>query len=235
MKNRFDNAWGSIGLVYSEISAYTVLFDMMEESNYSSEFSHIINLSINDFPTRPIDDLSSFLHSPENLNTNFLDEDFPRYGRLNKTYLDCDRSLAFVNFDKRNGIDICGSAQDLENSINRTKYAEGSQWHFLTRKFAQYLISDFKPIERLLSMKFSFIPDESYFQIVKSEWNDSMEMNWNRWNYRYIPWNKGRLEVSREDVPLIQSMRNGELKTYFARKVYSNNVRRLIIKEYLSK
>eukprot|EP01132_Coremiostelium_polycephalum_P002328 gene2328-2875_t len=230
MDDRFNNAWGSIGLVYSEIAAYTVLFDMMKErkSHVSSgpvEFSHIINLSLNDFPTKSINELGEFLNLPNNLITNFLDEDFPRYNRINKTFLDCNKSMAEIKFS----ID-CGDQNELLKSIDRSKYSEGSQWHFLTRKFVEYIISDFKPIERLLSMKFSFIPDESYFQIIKSEWNENHTMKWNRWNFRYIQWNKPRLEVSEDDIPKLQT--NRDLNTFFARKVYDNSVRQKIIKTF---
>ncbi|EFA85984.1 GlcNAc transferase [Heterostelium album PN500] len=234
LKNRFKNGWGSIGLVYSEIAGITKLFDMMLEKESTTEsksiFSHVINLSLNDFPIRNISKLENFLHTKDNLISNYIENDFPRYNRLNRTFVQCGKSVGEIKFyvNKGDHNATCGDANDLMNSINRKGYEEGSQWHFITRQFAKYIISNVKPLERLFSMKFSFIPDESYFQIAKSEWIDN-NMLWFRYNYRFIPWNKQRLEVSSEEVDLLVK---GHDK-YFTRKVYSNDVKREIVEKLL--
>ncbi|KAF2069952.1 hypothetical protein CYY_008729 [Polysphondylium violaceum] len=237
LDSRYYGAWGSISLVYSELSAYKTLFNMVDERNQAinqhQPWSHVINLSINDFPTQPILALEKFLATESSLNTNFLNEDIPKESsRINKPWLECNRKLYI--FNEQENENVCGgeSYQQLYDSLDHTAYTDGAQWHFLTNKFARYLISNIKSLERLFSLKFSLIPDETFFQVAKSEsylFTDSeYSMKWDQYNYRYIPWSNLHYEVGLDDIS-----KPFPYETYFTRKVYSTQVKNAIVEKYL--
>lgn len=121
----------------------------------------------------------------------------------------------------------------MEHTMDRSKYKEGSQWHFLTYKFANYLISDFKAIKRLFSMKFSYIPDESFFQLAKSESYFFNETDsWDFSNYRFIPWYNSAIGL-KVGLKEVENNFNNQTWSYFTRKVYTTDVKNAIIEKYL--
>ncbi|KAK5576341.1 hypothetical protein RB653_007482 [Dictyostelium firmibasis] len=253
LETRFNGAWGSIALVYSEIASYTKLFDMLEQrhsiTGRKEKWSHVINLSINDFPIKTIEKLEYFFSSNGNIKRNFLNEEDKEKEiiRYNKPWVECktieDNKSNIVGFNFENNYGsssnnnnnengICGCT-GMEHTMDRSKYKEGSQWHFITYKFANYLISDFKAIKRLFSMKFSYIPDESFFQLAKSESYFFNETDsWDFSNYRFIPWYNSAigLKVRLEEV---ENNFNNQTWSYFTRKVYTTDVKKAIIEKYL--
>eukprot|EP01132_Coremiostelium_polycephalum_P002063 gene2063-2543_t len=231
MDNRFYGSWGSISLVYAEIAGISMLLDMANEKSKSTgenqSWSHLINLSINDFPTKPMIELEKFLGLPTNINRNFLNEDvYKDTNRITNSWVECERQIIVFNFTENQG--KCGNFNDvLLHSLNKSGYVDGSQWHFLTRKFSQHLVTNFRAIERLLSLKFSLIPDETFFQVAKSECNLE-NMIWDEYNYRYIPWMNPHLEVNLENIQSFKYV------TYFTRKVYKQHVKQAIADKYLN-
>ncbi|KAN0034566.1 hypothetical protein ACTFIV_001091 [Dictyostelium citrinum] len=248
LDSRFDGAWGSIALVYSEIASYTKLFDMLEHrhsiTGRKEKWSHVINLSINDFPIKTIEKLEYFFSSNGNIKRNFLNEEDKEKEiiRYNKPWVECKTiddnksNIVAFNFENNNNTDgengICGCT-GMEHTMDRSKYKEGSQWHFITYRFANYLISDFKAIKRLFSMKFSYIPDESFFQLAKTESYFFNETDtWDFSNYRFIPWYNSAigLKVGLEEV---ENNFNNQNWSFFTRKVYTTDVKKAIIEKYL--
>ncbi|KAM9961545.1 hypothetical protein ACTFIR_004399 [Dictyostelium discoideum] len=252
LQERFENSWGSISLVYSELACYTKLVDMVLDrsmvTGIDEKWSHVINLSINDFPIKPIYKLEQFFSQKSNVQKNFINEDniLKESERYNKSWVECgNRQMVSVNFGSvgledtdadadGDNYHLCGLDNGgVEKTINRKNYKEGSQWHFITFKFAHYLISDFRSISRLFSMKFSFIPDESFFQIAKSESKDLLiDQDWDTDNYRFIPWyNSDKALIVGMDE--IKSNFNNTSRNFFTRKVYTSDIKNEIIEKYL--
>lgn len=67
VQNRFHGAWGSISLVYLELSAIIELLRIGDE-NGGSKWSHVINLSAYDYPIKPINKIEAFLHNHKHMN-----------------------------------------------------------------------------------------------------------------------------------------------------------------------
>ncbi|EAL72300.1 GlcNAc transferase [Dictyostelium discoideum AX4] len=250
LQERFQNSWGSISLVYSELACYTKLVDMVLDrsmvTGVDEKWSHVINLSINDFPIKPIYKLEQFFSQKSNIQKNFINEDniLKESERYNKSWVECGkRQMVSINFGSvgledadadGDNYHLCGLDNGgVEKTINRKNYKEGSQWHFITFKFAHYLISDFRSISRLFSMKFSFIPDESFFQIAKSESKDLLiDQDWDIDNYRFIPWyNSDKALIVGMDE--IKSNFNNNSRYFFTRKVYTSDIKNEIIEKYL--
>ncbi|GAM20747.1 hypothetical protein SAMD00019534_039220 [Acytostelium subglobosum LB1] len=226
LEKRFLGTWGAISLVYAELAGYATLVDMIKKREKDTgkkdqSWSHVINLSLNDFPTKPIIDLERFLGF--NTERNFIDQDIPkREDRITSNWVECGRQMFTLSYDTQ---DICGNNENLYKSIDRTKYTDGSQWHFINLHLATHLISNMKSIERLFSMKYTLVPDETYFQLAYSESN--LEDPWDSYNYRYIPWANPRLEVGIKDLDF-------PYVTYFARKVYTQETRDAITERYIN-
>ncbi|EGC39100.1 hypothetical protein DICPUDRAFT_93669 [Dictyostelium purpureum] len=236
MKDRFSGSWGSISLVYPEIAAYSILFDMVEErsaiSRKNETWTHVINLSANDFPVKTVSELEFFLRLPTNINRNFLETGPNKESeRYTETFL--RTKLGNTIAVKYKDSNVCGSPNNnnpmITNTFYKGKSNEGSQWHFLTYKFAHYIISDFNSIRRLLSLKFAMIPDEFFYQQVRNESpfypNEAI---WDTYNYRFIPWDSSKLAVTKEHIE-----KGFPYVTYFTRKVYKQDVKDLIIKKLL--
>ncbi|KAN0009100.1 hypothetical protein ACTFIU_008992 [Dictyostelium citrinum] len=247
LQERFENSWGSISLVYSELASYTKLIDMVlhrsKVTGIDEKWSHVINLSINDFPIKPIYKLEQFFSQKSNIQKNFINEDsiLKESERYNKSWVECgNRQMVSVNFggveieSDENNYYLCGFDNGgVEKTIDRNNYKEGSQWHFITFKFAHYLISDFRSISRLFSMKFSYIPDESFFQIAKSESKHFLkDQDWDIDNYRFIPWYNSdkALMVGMDEI---NNNFNNTSRYFFTRKVYTSDVKKAIIEKYL--
>ncbi|KYQ99721.1 sentrin-specific protease 8 [Tieghemostelium lacteum] len=230
LDNSISGAWGSISLVYAELISFTKLLEMLEirklkYPNTYQQWNHVINLSINDFPTQPLINLEKFLSDPTNINRNFLHEDIDKgIYRYDRNWLECNKTMLYLDSK-----DKCGDFSGLLKFINKSEFREGSQWHFLTYKYARYLVSNLYPIERLMSLKFTLIPDELYFQVSKSKSTDISDQSWDNYNYRYVPWNNKNFEVQWNeliDYPYTH---------FFTRKVYSTELKQKIIDKLLNK
>ncbi|KAM9960758.1 hypothetical protein ACTFIW_009908 [Dictyostelium discoideum] len=240
MKNRFKGEWGSISLVYLEMASYTVLVDMVEErikitgqSFETSQWSHIINLSGNDMPTIPLSNFSKILCN--NKRKSYLDHCCIKdYFRFDRNWVQLNDKSGLIellpNVMKEQG---CGNGLGMSKYYDRNKsYGDGSQWKFLNVEFVKYLISDLKSLERLISFKFSFIPDESFFQASKIFFNSkgghSFEFNTKRvtmFDNNPEARDNTRYAVELKDIPNLHGL-------YFVRKVYLKEIRDAIIKEF---
>ncbi len=68
MANRFQVSWGTVSVIWPELEAIRLLLT-------HTDWTHVINLSIFDFPVRPIDEYQAYLHHPSRININFLGRD----------------------------------------------------------------------------------------------------------------------------------------------------------------
>ncbi|EFA80643.1 GlcNAc transferase [Heterostelium album PN500] len=228
LDKRFVGSWGSIASVYYEIASIAVAQDMVKQRQKDApnhkhpEWSHFINLSLDDFPTKNVVDLERFLGSKPRMN---YIEKRPRTSenRKSKTWMECDDNQ-MINIEYQN-TDHCGSNDYFLSSYNNETLVEGSQWHFLSNSFANYLLSSRKSIERLFSMKFTLIPEETFFQLALLESNLSDE--WVDYNYRFTPLHKENREVDENDLDF-------KFESYFTSKVKSKEVRDSITEKHLN-
>ncbi|KYR01828.1 GlcNAc transferase [Tieghemostelium lacteum] len=237
LKRSYYGLWGGISLVYIELSSYTVLFDMVKErinkigSNENSQWSHVINLSANDFPTISLAKLQEFL--TQNQNTSYLaDCCIINTFRFNYTF--------YEKFPKK--YDMVSTNIFLENDCGREgsyQYVDicqyGTQWHILNHKYAHYLIGDMKAVEVLLSLKFFWVPDETFFQASKRYYplpiGHKFEVDVRRttmWSTNSDAHDSSRFAVSLADVEKLSG------REFFVRKVYPHqkDVKEAIIKKF---
>ncbi|EGG17287.1 GlcNAc transferase [Cavenderia fasciculata] len=232
LENRIKGKWGDISLVYMELISYTSLFDMVNERKKlgggggdQHQWSHVINLSLNDFPTAPLSQLELMLCS--NQNMNYLEEKpYHQYYRYIHAYMN-SKTVHWIN-DETDVFEIydCG-VDGLDSFFNRKDIGEGTQWHMLTYQLSHFMISDIIGIERTLSLKFSFIPDEIYFQSIK---HLSPNHKFTADLHRTTLWTKNpqgnphsRYAVELEDIDNIPK------DNLFIRKVYSNHVKDALV------
>jgi len=225
VQNRFHGAWGSISLVYLELSAIIELLRIGDE-NGGSKWSHVINLSAYDYPIKPIAKIESFLHSHKHNNfIEVLGKQVRREMRQSDLHLSCGRNVLITNFTVN---EICPTgAQNWMFQHRRTwQYGEGSQWHILTREFLEYLVSSLDQIELLFSMKYTLIPDEAFFQsaLLSSPFATTL----NRYNYRYLPW-ADQLEVMPKHLDGLR-----ETDAFFVRKLIDPAMGPMIKRDVIS-
>ncbi|EGG21594.1 hypothetical protein DFA_01480 [Cavenderia fasciculata] len=232
MDSPFMGYWGAPSLVYMELTSYTFLFDMVKQrrsigiasglSNQDSftQFSHVINFSGNDMPLKSLANFESLLCS--NFQTNYLQHyDLENYKpRYNTTWYLKENNFQKVDemvFDKYD----CGEMGSLKQFELATG-GYGSQWHLVRYEFAYHAISDLRSIERMLSLKFTSIPDEAFFQAIKyfyplypnQQWLDSRRMTlWSK--NAHIP--SRRYAVEKQDID------NLDTNLLFVRKVYDQD------------
>eukprot|EP01113_Clastostelium_recurvatum_P046446 TRINITY_DN8141_c0_g1_i1.p1 TRINITY_DN8141_c0_g1~~TRINITY_DN8141_c0_g1_i1.p1 ORF type:complete len:537 (-),score=113.10 TRINITY_DN8141_c0_g1_i1:35-1645(-) len=246
MGRRFAGTWGDISLVYMNIACIVELLQM--DKNSASPWSHVINLSIYDAPLKPIYRLEEFLAMEEHKDRNFINvEDLGRNDRRQNLHITCNRVNTRILFP--NGMQACGGdtyAEDFQERISSasnitlvnnwmylipvghehtpTVYHEGSQWHILSRAFAEWFVSSIESVEMLFSFKFTFIPDESMFQtaILNSPFKHTHINN----HYRWINWKRGNINVLAEDKDELKRTNH-----FFARKVIDPKVFEMIMTE----
>ncbi|EGC38092.1 hypothetical protein DICPUDRAFT_149262 [Dictyostelium purpureum] len=239
MEERFLGTWGSITLVYMELASYGKLFDMVHErtmvTNKYSQWSHVINLSLNDMPTIPISNLTRLLC--ENYKTNYLEElSLKETIRYHKTHLEFSKDI--LHFEPMPIPDDifelyqCGK-HGIMNYYNRNGISDGTQWHILTSTYANYLIGNIKSIEKLFSFKFIDIPDEIFFQSSKVFYPQLEKEIWTKDCHRLTMWlnNPFRDDKYRYGVFIndLDTLKEG---TFFVRKVYTEEVRNAIIEKF---
>ncbi|EFA84044.1 GlcNAc transferase [Heterostelium album PN500] len=262
MEETFHGNWGSPALVYMEVASYTHLFDMVnqrisalnesEKPKSSYQWSHVINLSLNDMPLVPLSRLQQYFCT--NLNTSYIQSYHESYDerysislmeKSDTQYHDVSHHL----FEKYEcGLDGCN------HYYNRSIARYGTQWHMLTYKFVHFMISDMRAIERMFQMKFSVIPDETYFQQANQIFMNDVETKrtYHSQNVistqlqsstikRHTMWNRGdhknRYEVLIPDLEqfLINNRKDNEDKhIFFIRKVYDQEVKDHIINNFIN-
>eukprot|EP01112_Ceratiomyxa_fruticulosa_P017054 TRINITY_DN5243_c0_g1_i1.p1 TRINITY_DN5243_c0_g1~~TRINITY_DN5243_c0_g1_i1.p1 ORF type:complete len:613 (+),score=96.88 TRINITY_DN5243_c0_g1_i1:37-1875(+) len=241
LPERFKGTWGEISLVYMNLAGIIKLLEMDRDSE---PWSHVINLSVYDMNTKPIYRLSEFLSMDIHKHRNMLALEGGRPLRQNRQtefYSPCGKVSVQVNLEDPSlcGGELCvmASKNYLEGNLEQTAvsnwmyrlpsddmmYMEGSQWNFLTRDFALWLVSDFKAVEMLFSFKNTYIPDESYFQtaLYNSPFRHTLMNN----NFRWTDWKKN-LRVDMDDVEKLKWGHH-----FFIRKVKDSNVAQAIIEQ----
>jgi len=224
LSERFYGSWGSVTLVYQELAAMAELVKM-ERSGQARRFSHVINLSAFDFPIKPLPQLEAFLRASQDISfMEVLPPEVRREARQAELYLPCNRTLLITNFST-NQVCGSGSANWMFKHNPKWVYGEGSQWHFLSRSFVEYLVTSLDPIELLFSMKFTLIPDEAFFQsaMLSSPFTSKLK----DYNYRYLPWSDG-LQILPKHVQLFK-----ETDAFFARKLLDVDLTSVLIRELL--
>ncbi|EGG21578.1 GlcNAc transferase [Cavenderia fasciculata] len=240
----FKGNWGTLSLVYMEVASYTYLFDMVKQRRESRlksnshhhdrqntivQWSHIINLSGHDMPTKSLHKLESFICS--NLNTNYI-EHFPTKDiliRFQMTSFDQGKWLVTIDREVFESND-CGKMGSL-SIFDPESGGYGSQWHMIRYELAYHAISDIRSVERLLSLKFTSIPDESYYQSIKHFYPHLKHQSWKDQVNRKTYWSKytsdtsHRYRVEKHDIDsLVPSL-------LFIRKVYDQDVRNYMIEK----
>ncbi|EGG23813.1 GlcNAc transferase [Cavenderia fasciculata] len=234
VENRLLGIWGAPSMVYMELAGYAKLFDMVSErqsvngNEINQMWSHVINLSTNDMPLKPLSKIEEFFC--DHFNTTYMCK-----GR----YLDNERFngyyMEFVKGDYWSKVgDGTYNSYDCGKPGNLKYFSPvsiGTQWHMLTSGFAHHLISDIKSLETLMSLKFSYIPDESFYQAAWRTYSqDDFESNY----HRDTMWDKvttsqhSRYSVDLEDLDTIPK------HLMFIRKVYTNQVKEAIISKFLT-
>lgn len=226
VRDRFRGAWGSISLVYQELGSIIELFRLVRDGK-ANQFSHVINLSAFDFPVKSLSRLESFLK--HNLDVNFIEvlpPDLRREERQLNLHMPCNRSLLAANISE-NMVCPAGTFNWMFKHNPDWKYGEGSQWHFLTSAYAQYLITNLDVLELLFSFKYTLVPDEAFFQsaLLNSPFASALC----NYNYRFLPWADG-LEVSLKHIPLLR-----ETDAFFARKLIDATLADVLTRELLHK
>lgn len=213
--NRFHGAWGSISLVYLELASMMELLRIGDETQGGGKWTHVINLSAFDFPLKPLRYIEEFLYKQKQSNfIESLSQAELRPVRQQEIHLSCGRSVLLssilTNFTSDN---VCpmGSTNWMYKHRPEWVYGEGAQWHILTREFVEYMVSSLNTIELLFSMKYSFIPDEAYFQtaLLSSPFASTLV----NYNYRFLPW-ADQLHVMEKHVQCLR-----ETDALFVRKL----------------
>lgn len=225
VQNRFHGGWGSISLVYLELASIIELLRVGDE-NGGSKWSHVINLSAFDYPIKPIGRIEKFLH--QNQHSNFIEVLKPEYirnQRRSQLHLSCGRNVLISNFTD-NTVCTPGSENWMFKHKPGWEYGEGSQWHMLSREFMEYLVSSLDSIELLFSMKYTLIPDESFFQsaFLSSPFASTLV----NYNYRYLPW-ADQLEVMPKHMTGLR-----ETDALFVRKLIDPKMGSLIKRDVLA-
>jgi len=223
VQNRFHGAWGSISLVYLELSAIIELL-RIGDANGGSKWTHVINLSAYDFPIKPIGKIEAFLHKHK--HNNFIEAlGERRQMRQSDLHISCGRNVLITNFTS-NAVCPVGAQNWMFKHKPSWKYGEGSQWHMLTREFLEYLVSSLDQIEILFSMKYTLIPDEAFFQtaLLSSPFASTI----NRYNYRYLPW-ADQLEVKAKHLKGLR-----ETDAFFVRKLINPEIAPMIKRDVIA-
>jgi Core-2/I-Branching enzyme len=210
--------WGDISLVYAEIAVW---IHALREFH----FDHLINLSVYDWPIKPLSELEDFLASPENRNVSFQ----PSWSALPNRYQNV--WMKTENFE---------GLMDWPNSFLRSghfwkrqnikKIYGGSQWHMFAREHVHRFMSHPLSLGLLFSLKYTMIPDESYYSTVIRYVFTKDEVR--NTNYRFLVWHQFP-RLLRLGVDDIDDMDRTKTKSFIARKVHDPQVRCAVTRSLL--
>jgi len=148
LPSRFLN-WGGWSLVQAELDAIRYLL------NWNPNWTHLINLSGQDFPLVRQNQVISFLN--DNRETNFV--------LAQPTDPNMMKGLqgAYVIEDIKK-FQRLGEREPFESYFaeNITQY-NGSQWKIITRSFAKYASESYLSFEMQDYYRYTFTPDEFFF------------------------------------------------------------------------
>ncbi|MGP0584719.1 beta-1,6-N-acetylglucosaminyltransferase [Paenibacillus timonensis] len=164
-------SWGGWSLVQAELDAMTYLL------NWNSEWSYYINLSGQDFPLAGQRVIRDFLSRS---NANYLTGREinldPAKKKYTQSYYRVEDCGMLLNMGERKPFE--------EYFASHITPYYGSQWKMITRSFAQYCTTSHLSFEMQDYYRYTFIPDEAFFQtlLLNSEFKDT---HINK-NYRYF-------------------------------------------------
>jgi hypothetical protein len=142
--HRFSNIWGHISLVYTQLCGSWELYDL-------GDWSHIINLSADDWPLISTAQMIEYLEM--NRNSSFIRHWFETTdlaSRLGRSFV--------ARTDRKKTVDI----PQLGVSGFYMKAYKHHQWMVVHRDAIAYLRSR-DGLKSLAQFEFSYIPDESFF------------------------------------------------------------------------
>lgn len=164
-------SWGGWSLVQVELDAITYLL------NWNLEWTYYINLSGQDFPLVDQRNLQEFLL---NSTSNYLIAKPMNLYPIQKKH-----RLSHYRIEDFDTIMDMGERKPFEEYFaSHIEPYYGSQWKMITRSFAQYCVSSYLSFEMQDYFRYTFIPDEAFFQtlLLNSEFKLTHVNN----NYRYI-------------------------------------------------
>jgi hypothetical protein len=122
----------------------------------SPDWKYLINLSGQDYPLKPIASIRQSL--AEAWPNNFIRVcSFDAIAREEPHDPHLRQQVAVELFGRR-------MATRLRRELPHNLRYKGAQWHILSRRFCQWLIHDPMPARIARHMKWTHIPDETYFQ-----------------------------------------------------------------------
>ncbi|MBB6692195.1 hypothetical protein H7B90_12360 [Cohnella xylanilytica] len=202
LPSRFLN-WGGWSLVQAELDAIRVLL------NWSRKWTHLINLSGQDFPLVKQDLILSFLN--DNKERNFI------LAKPTDPAMMKGLQGAFVIEDAKK-YQRLGEREPFESYFTENiRQYSGSQWKMITRSFAEYAVDSYLSYEMQDYYRYSFTPDEYFFPtlIQNSPFSETVVPNIKR----FIRMEAG--EHSKNHATLLTIDDLGSLfsnDTFFARK-----------------
>lgn len=185
--------WSQVQIILDAIDRALVL---------SEEWTHLINISGQDFPLKNQEEIRKYLSAHQ--NQCFIEaRHFPPY------LAESARLFSFrpKRYRKKKSL-------RLDLLFPLLKFYKGSQWMILSRNFCDYTLHGKMPRKLKPLFVDSYIPDESFFPTLAANWKLSSSVIWE--NKRFIDWSAGgahpaTLNMSYFDKIIASS-------AYFARK-----------------
>lgn len=199
---RQNGRWGDLGIVKATLDC------MRAVNNHSVSFDHIVLLSGQDYPIKPLDEIRGFLE--RNIGYSFIEyQGLPTasldYGGLNRinaySFNVMNRRETYIPWSWTNSFNFKGKMLNLCLGfcvlfLPKRKFPfgwqpyYGSQWWSMSKeaysKALKFLDNDRKYFQY---HKYSLLPDEMFFQSLLLNLYDGSTTIINN-NYRYIEWSE---------------------------------------------
>ncbi|KAJ3102009.1 hypothetical protein HDU96_009789 [Phlyctochytrium bullatum] len=220
-EKRYRGAWGSISLVWMELSGYWELLDL-------ADWDYVINLSAHDVPLRKTREIYRILNLPGNKGKDFLHvEDNSDIGemskRLTQPHLPNRPNKDKVYIYSPKGIGL------MYPPFSNWRVCKQHQWMILTRQTVVHFRTNKAAALALAFMEFSWIPDEQFFcyVLVNNRTLVSRVVNDSKHYLRFLPneFHPKTIDINSEDdmEELGKDQPIDEPTYFFARKVEVRN------------
>lgn len=190
-----------------------VLLDVMRNAlKVDTNWSHLINLSGQDFPLKSQEEIEKEL-------TNYQDKSFlsanhyPFESKWSERLWSLSNSLIKKNRSKR-----------LDLIFPDIKFYKGSQWMILSRRFCEFSLNSALSQKITPLYKKAYIPDESYFPTLAANGELANTIIWE--DKRYIDWSGGGAHPATLTMNYLEKL--NQSSAWFARK-FDENVDQEII------
>lgn len=197
ISKRYDGRWGGLGIVLATLEA-------MRVAVLDRNISHISLLSGQDFPITPVKDIVTFLSTQK--QTNFIE--FTEFNE--KTWpnqLDRIESYNFRLFSRQYTYPYEGVLSLKQQLLHQAfklyfrlprlmpynfKPFFGSQWWTLTIESCKEILKFIDGNSKYINYhRYSFLPDEFFFQTILLNSNHFNNEKFINSNMRFIKWEKG--------------------------------------------